>query len=54
MEVIMEVPAFTAYVWLNLILLAMLLGFGWSLGCALWAAIVAAIRTLLSNTRGTA
>lgn len=47
----MEVPAVTTYVWLNLILFAMFLGFGWSFGCALWAALIAAIRTLFSNVR---
>lgn len=37
-------PMFTAYVWLNVLILAFLLGFGWSAGCWLWAALVGAVR----------
>lgn len=36
----MTIPAFTAYLWLNCILLAGLLGFGWCAGCWLWAVLI--------------
>lgn len=34
---------FTPYEFLNLIILAFLLGFGWSAGCWLWSVIVSAL-----------
>lgn len=43
------IPTFTPYLWLNIVLLAFLLGLGWSIGCWLWASIVASLATLGRN-----
>ena len=37
------IPGFTPWLALNIVLFAFLLGFGWSAGCWLWAALIGAV-----------